>query len=461
MSKDKNVYVCNACGFEAPKWQGQCPGCQEWNTLQETKNAPQGKEQNRRYQGYAGDSLAKPKKLGDVGISGKKTRMKSGFDEFDRVLGGGFVDGGVLLLGGDPGIGKSTLLLQVISKMPNEIARLYVSGEESAEQIAMRAARLGSNSSEVEVFCEVELEKIIGALEASKPKIAVIDSIQTIYSSELGSAPGSVPQVRECSAVLARYAKTSGCVIVIVGHVTKDGGIAGPRVLEHIVDTVLFFEGDPQSSCRMIRAFKNRFGAIHEIGVFSMGENGLEEVGNPSAMFLAKRTKPVAGACVVASSEGARPILAEAQALVEDSHSPNPRRLCVGMDPNRLAMILAVLQKNAQMDCHDQNVFLNITGGIRLGEPGADLPALLAVVSSIRNKPLPDNLVAFGEIGLTGELRMVQKGFERLNESAKLGFTKAIIPRGNIPKQVIPGMEIKHADTVVEALQAIREWESK
>lgn len=416
-----------------------------------------GKESRR--EGYAGASRPEAKTLSKVDVSETKTRHSSGILELDRVLGGGFVEGEVVLIGGDPGIGKSTLLLQTLAHLSAAIPSLYVSGEESLEQIALRAQRLGLNVERVEAICAVELETIMDSLDAKRPKIAVMDSIQTLYSAGLDSAPGTVSQVRECAAALTRFAKTTGTIIVLVGHVTKDGTLAGPRVLEHIVDAVLYFEGDPQMSYRMIRAFKNRFGAIHEVGIFSMTETGLSEVSNPSALFLTHHKSPVSGACVAAISEGTRPMLVEAQTLVEDSRVPNPRRLCVGMDPNRLAMLLAVLQKVAGIDCHDQNVFLNITGGVRISETGGDLPALLSVVSSIRNKPLPDKMIAFGEIGLTGELRMVQKSLERLSEAAKLGFTRALIPSCNIPKQTIPGLEIRGVDNVAEALLALRDWE--
>lgn len=463
MTKSKSAFVCGSCGNESPKWSGKCPACGAWNSLEEVKLATgKASRDAGRHEGYAGRSgTASAQKLAEVDVSETKNRYPSTISELDRVLGGGFVEGSVVLLGGDPGIGKSTLLLQTLSKMSSQLPSLYVSGEESLQQIALRAQRLGLDIANIQAVSAVEVEHILDELSSSKPKIAVIDSIQTLYSSALESAPGTVSQVRECAAALTRFAKTTGTVLVLVGHVTKEGNLAGPRVLEHIVDAVLYFEGDPQMSYRMIRAFKNRFGAVHEVGVFSMGEEGLSEVSNPSALFLTQHKKPVAGACVVAIAEGTRPLLLEVQALVEESPTPNPRRLCVGMDPNRLAMLLAVLQKSAGISTHDLNVFLNITSGARVGETGADLPALLALVSSIRNRPLPSNLLAFGEVGLTGELRLVQKGLERLSEAAKLGFTKAIIPAGNAPKIHLPGIEIKAVDTVAEALLAIREWEQQ
>lgn len=462
MAKAKTAFVCSACGDESPKWGGQCPACKAWNTLSEVRLAPASSKGNQasRREGYAGRGSSKSAPLSSVDTSATRDRHQSGIGELDRVLGGGFVQGAVVLIGGDPGIGKSTLLLQTISKMATRLPALYVSGEESAEQIAMRAKRLGTNQEGIQVVCEVELENILVEMEEQAPKIVIIDSIQTIYSSGLESAPGTVSQVRECAAALTRYAKTTGTTLVLVGHVTKDGALAGPRVLEHIVDAVLYFEGDPQMSHRIIRAFKNRFGGIHEIGVFSMGEDGLSEISNPSALFLNHHKTPVSGACVCAIAEGTRPLLLEVQALVEDTQSPNPRRLCVGLDPNRLAMILAVMQKTADIPTSGQNVFLNITGGARVGETGADLPALLALISSIRNKPLPEGLFAFGEVGLTGEVRSVQKSMERLNEAGKLGFTRAIIPSSCVPKQLPPGVDIRAVDSVVEALAAVNEWEN-
>jgi DNA repair protein RadA/Sms len=456
MSKNKPVFVCNDCGQESVKWAGKCMGCGAWNTITEHRAS---KSKDSKHSGYAGASVPQIKKLSLVDVSEAKTRFSSHNNELNRVLGGGFVEGEVVLLGGDPGIGKSTLLLQTISKMSSAMPTLYVSGEESDEQIALRARRLGLTIDNVDSYCAVELEQILDAMSDKKPKFVVIDSIQTIYSGMLESAPGSVSQVRQCAADLTRYAKTSGTIIVIVGHVTKDGTLAGPRVLEHIVDAVLYFEGDSQMSFRMIRAFKNRFGAVNEIGVFSMGEDGLSEVSNPSALFLTAHKSPVSGACVAAVGEGTRTLLLEVQALVEDSTSPNPTRICVGMDPNRLKMILAVVQKKIGIATSDQNVFLNVTSGVKITETGADLPALLAILSSIRNKPLPSKLIAFGEIGLTGELRIVQRGHERVAEAAKLGFEFALIPSGNMPKHTPKGITIKAIDTLDDALLALQDYE--
>ena len=458
MSKSKTEYACNDCGATSPKWAGQCPVCKAWNTMAEQKVSA---NKESRHTGYAGGQVPTVRKLSTVDVSTTKTRFSSHNNELDRVLGGGFVDGGVVLLGGDPGIGKSTLLLQTICKMAKDLPALYVSGEESDQQIALRARRLGLAIDNVDLFCAVEVETILETMRRTNPKLVVIDSIQTVYSGLLDSAPGSVSQVRQCAADLTRHAKSTGTIIVLVGHVTKDGTLAGPRVLEHIVDAVLYFEGDSQMSFRMIRAFKNRFGAVNEIGVFSMGEDGLSEVANPSALFLTQHKHPVSGACVAAISEGTRSLLLEVQALVEDSASPNPSRLCVGMDPNRLKMILAVMQKSLGISTQDQNVFLNITSGAKINETGGDLPALLAILSSIRNKPLPSKLIAFGEIGLTGELRVVQRGMERLSEAAKMGFEFALIPSANMPKNPPPGLIIKPIDTLDEALLALQDYEQK
>jgi DNA repair protein RadA/Sms len=368
------------------------------------------------------------------------------------VLGGGLVHGGVVLLGGDPGIGKSTLLLQALCHMAITRDVLYVSGEESARQIALRAKRLALVVKEVHLLTEIQLERIQVVLAERKPDVAVIDSIQTVYSETLQSAPGSVAQVRECASQLTRFAKASGSCIILVGHVTKEGALAGPRVLEHMVDTVLYFEGDTQSSFRLIRAFKNRFGAVNELGVFAMTEKGLREVSNPSALFLSHHGEQVPGSCVMVTQEGTRPLLVEIQALVDETHVSNPRRLSVGLEQNRLAMLLAVLHRHAGIPCFDQDVFVNAVGGVKISEPGADLAVLLAIVSSLKNKPLPKKTVVFGEVGLAGEVRPVQRGQERLKEAAKLGFTQAIIPKANKPKQVISGIEVILVERVEDAV---------
>jgi DNA repair protein RadA/Sms len=362
-----------------------------------------------------------------------------------------------VLIGGDPGVGKSTLLLQSLAVMSGQVSALYVSGEESAEQVALRAQRLSLGSEAMELLAEIQLEKIIAALDATRPVIAVIDSIQTVYSDALTSAPGSVAQVRECAAQLTRFAKQSGTVIVLVGHVTKEGALAGPRVLEHIVDTVLYFEGDTHQSFRLVRAFKNRFGAVNELGVFAMTDRGLKGVSNPSAIFLSSHERPVPGSCVLITQEGTRPLLVEVQALVDASHAPNPRRLSVGLEQNRLAMLLAVMHRHAGIACFDQDVFVNAVGGVRITEPAADLAVLLAIVSSLTNRPLPKKLAVFGEVGLAGEVRPAPRGQERLREAAKLGFTHAIIPRANQPKSPIEGIEIVAVERVADAIRHLRE----
>src|SRR5258706_15168391 len=357
---------------------------------------------------------------------------------------------------GCPGIGESTLLVQGAARLSEQAPVLYVRGEESAQQIALRARRLGINASKVQLLAEIELEKIQSALAARKPRVAVIDSIQTLYSSALTSAPGSVAQVRECAAQLTRLSKQTGIAIVFIGHVTKEGALAGPRVLEHMVDTVLYFEGDTHSSFRLVRAFKNRFGAVNELGVFAMTEKGLREVSNPSALFLSQHGAHVAGSCVMVTQEGTRPLLVEVQALVDEAHAPNARRLSVGLEQNRLAMLLAVLHRHAGIAAFDQDVFVNTVGGVKITEPAADLAVLLAIVSSLRNKPLPEKMVVFGEVGLAGEVRAVQRGQERLKEAAKLGFTRAIVPRANAPKQKIAGIELIAVERLGQAVEAIR-----
>ena len=445
MAKSRTLYSCTECGGQSPKWQGQCPHCNAWNTLVETvqESAPS------RFTAVSKTSSIR--RLGDVEAA-DFPRYPTGIAEFDRVLGGGLVEGGVVLIGGDPGIGKSTLLLQALCLMSGSMRVLYVSGEESAQQIALRARRLQLDAGSVEILAEIQLDRIQNALLANDPKIAVVDSIQTLYSDALASAPGSVAQVRECAAQLTRLAKQSGITVILVGHVTKEGAIAGPRVLEHIVDTVLYFEGDTHSSFRLVRAFKNRFGAVNEIGVFAMTERGLREVSNPSALFLSHHEADVAGSCVMVTQEGTRPLLVEVQALVDEAHAPNPRRLTVGLDQNRLAMLLAVLHRHAGIACFDQDVFVNAVGGVRINEPASDLAVLLAIVSSLKNRALPKKLVVFGEIGLAGEVRPVQRGQERLKEAAKLGFSHAIIPRANRPKGGIEGMEIMAVDRLIDAI---------
>ena len=449
MAKTKSIYTCTECGGQSLKWQGQCPHCTAWNTLLETVAEVVHASGVNRFSALAADGRVQT--LAEVEAV-EVPRSPTGVGELDRVLGGGLVEGAVVLIGGDPGIGKSTLLLQALAHMSATQKVLYVSGEESPQQIALRAKRLALNAQSVTLLAEISLEKIIATLKREQPKVAVIDSIQTVYSEALQSAPGSVAQVRECAAQLTRYAKQAGTSIIFVGHVTKEGALAGPRVLEHIVDTVLYFEGETSSSFRLVRAFKNRFGAVNELGVFAMTEKGLREVSNPSALFLSHHGQDVPGSCVMVTQEGTRPLLVEIQALLDEAHAPNPRRLTVGLEQNRLAMLLAVLHRHAGIACFDQDVFVNAVGGVRITEPAADLAVLLAIVSSLKNKPLPGKMVVFGEIGLAGEVRPVQRGQERLKEAAKLGFTRAVIPKANKPKQAISGMDIVTVERLEQAV---------
>jgi len=453
MAKIKTIYSCTECGATSPKWQGQCPGCNQWNTLVESvaEKAPT----NSRFESLA--PAAKLQNLSEIEAR-EVERIATGIGEFDRALGGGLVNGGVVLIGGDPGIGKSTLLLQALAHLSAAHKVLYVSGEESGEQVALRARRLGLDTRRLALMAEINLERILATLQAEQPVVAVIDSIQTLWSDQLSSAPGSVAQVRECAAQLTRLAKQAGITVILVGHVTKEGALAGPRVLEHIVDTVLYFEGDTHSSFRLVRAFKNRFGAVNELGVFAMTETGLKGVSNPSALFLSQHGQDVAGSCVMVTQEGTRPLLVEIQALVDTAHG-NPRRLTVGLDPQRLAMLLAVLHRHAGIVCFDQDVFVNAVGGVKISEPAADLAVLLSITSSLKNKPLPSKLIVFGEVGLAGEIRPAPRGQERLKEAAKLGFTRALIPEANRPKQAIPGMEVIAVKRVEEAVARIREME--
>ena len=456
MAKSKTVYTCTECGGTAPKWAGQCPHCQQWNTLVETVAQP-ASGAGARFQSLA--SSATVRKLSEIDAE-DVPRFSSGIDEFDRVLGGGLVGGGVVLIGGDPGIGKSTLPLQALSNLSATRRVLYVSGEESGSQIALRAHRLGIESQNLALLAEIQLERIQATIETEKPEVVVIDSIQTLYSEALTSAPGSVAQVRECAAQLTRIAKRLDVTTILVGHVTKEGALAGPRVLEHIVDTVLYFEGDTHSSYRLVRAFKNRFGAVNELGVFAMTERGLRGVANPSALFLSQHEQVVPGSCVLVTQEGTRPLLVEIQALVDTANVPNPRRLAVGLEQNRLAMLLAVLHRHAGIACFDQDVFLNAVGGVKITEPAADLAVLLAIHSSMRNKPLPRGLVVFGEIGLAGEIRPTPRGQERLKEAAKLGFSIAVIPKANAPKQAIDGLEVIAVERIEQAIDRVRALEA-
>jgi DNA repair protein RadA/Sms len=447
MAKPKSVFVCTECGASALKWMGLCPSCGEAGTLS---------EQAAERGGRAAGPAASPVPLAQIAAR-EAARMPTGLAELDRVLGGGLVAGQVTLIGGDPGIGKSTLLLQALAALADARQVLYVSGEESAEQVALRARRLGVGGAQVGLLAEIQLERVLASLQAARPEVAVVDSIQTLWSDTLQSAPGSVAQVRECAAQLARHAKKAGSALFIVGHVTKEGAIAGPRVLEHIVDTVLYFEGDPHSQFRLVRAVKNRFGAVNELGVFAMTDGGLRGVSNPSALFLQRHEKDVAGSCVLATLEGTRPLLVEIQALVDAAHAPNPRRLTVGLEQNRLAMLLAVLHRHAGIATMDQDVFVNAVGGVRIGEPAADLAVALAIVSSLTDRPVPGKVLAFGEVGLAGEVRPAPRGQDRLKEAAKLGFTRAIVPKANTPKAKIAGLEVIAVERVEQAVRLLRE----
>ena len=448
MAKPKSAYVCSDCGATALQWFGSCPSCGAAGTLNETVSE---RGSVRRLSGTAPGAVS----LQDVETR-QLERLSTGIGELDRVLGGGLVAGQVVLIGGDPGIGKSTLLLQALSELGGSSKTLYISGEESAEQIAMRARRLALDARAVKLIAEIQLERIVASLQAQRPEVAVVDSIQTLWSEALESAPGSVAQLRECTAQLARHAKKSGTALFIIGHVTKEGAIAGPRVLEHIVDTVLYFEGDPHSSFRLVRAVKNRFGAVNELGVFAMTDKGLRVVANPSALFLSNHEKNVPGSCVLATLEGTRPLLVEIQALVDSAHTPNPRRLSVGLEQNRLAMLLAVLNRHAGIATYEQDVFVNAVGGVRIGEPAADLAVTLAIVSSLTDRPIAAKTAVFGEIGLAGEVRPAPRGQDRLKEAAKLGFEKAIVPKANLPKAKIAGIEVIAVERVDQAVQVLR-----
>ncbi len=450
MAKSKSVYICAECGGRTLKWAGQCPECNAWNTLSETVEQPAVK--NTRFAEFGEKQTVT--RLRDVEI-GDVQRISSGIRELDRVLGGGLVPGSVVLIGGDPGIGKSTLLLQNLAAISATTSALYVTGEESMQQIALRAQRLELNAADLRLLADNQLESILTTIDKDTPNVVVGDSIQTFYTDELSSAPGSVAQVRECGARLVRLAKQIGCIVILVGHVTKEGHLAGPRILEHMVDAVLYFEGDKSSRYRLIRAIKNRFGAVNEIGVFAMTEKGLREVTNPSAMFINRHDHSSPGSVVVASQEGTRPLLVEVQALVDPSTASNPRRLCVGLEQNRLAMLLAVLHRHAGYSLASQDVFVNVVGGVRINEPAADIPIALAAVSSYLDKPVPRDVIAFGEIGLTGEVRPVQRGVDRLREAAKLGFKRALIPAANKPKQSPSGIKIIPLERVSDCLKIL------
>ncbi|MET0892795.1 MAG: DNA repair protein RadA [Pseudoxanthomonas sp.] len=453
--KSRTAYVCAECGAEHNKWQGQCGECGAWNSLSEIvlESASAAPPAARR-SGWAG-KLEAPRitALKDV-RSSEEARVSTGIGEFDRVLGGGLVEGAVVLVGGDPGIGKSTLLLQAMAQMSQTLPSLYVTGEESLAQVAGRALRLGLPMDGLQALAETGIEKILDHAVAAQPKIIVADSVQTLWTESLTAAPGSVSQVRESAARLVRYAKETGTAVFLIGHVTKDGGIAGPRVLEHMVDAVLYFEGESGSRFRVLRAFKNRFGAVNELGVFAMGEKGLKEVPNPSAIFLSGGSTQQPGSCVMVTREGTRPLLVEVQALVDSSPLSNPRRVAVGLEQNRLAMLLAVLHRHGGIVTSDQDVFVNVVGGIRVQETAADLPVLLAVLSSLRDKPLAEKTIAFGEVGLSGEIRPIPNGEERLREAATHGFKRAIVAKGNAPKGgSYKGLEVIAVERLSDALE--------
>lgn len=452
MAKTKVQYYCTSCGSVHTKWNGQCSDCGAWNTLEESIAAPAQTAKNPRFTGYAGEA-ATVRSLKEIHIQ-EDPRTPTGVQELDRVLGGGLVAGSVVLIGGDPGIGKSTILLQTLCDLP-EISSLYVTGEESLQQVSLRARRLGLKADHLRLLTETGVETVIALAQLEKPQIMVIDSIQTLYTEQLQSAPGSVSQIRESAAQLVRFAKQTQTTLFIVGHVTKEGTLAGPRVLEHMVDTVLYFEGDPGGRYRILRAVKNRFGAVNELGVFAMTEQGLKGVSNPSAIFLSRHEEPVSGSAIMVTREGTRPLLVEVQALVDTSHAGHARRVTLGMEQNRLAMLLAVLHRHGGISMYDQDVFINIVGGVKISETAADLPLLLAALSSFRSRPLPVDVVIFGEVGLAGEIRPVPNGEERLREAAKHGFKQAIVPKANKPHQAIQGMKVTAVARLEEAMAAL------
>lgn len=449
--KTRSSYVCNACGARQPKWAGQCPDCGAWNSMVETAEIARPVVRG----GYAG-AAESPRVESLAAVSPEdRVRIQSGIGELDRVLGGGLVTGSVVLIGGDPGIGKSTLLLQASASLARHMPVLYVSGEESPQQIGLRAHRLGLAGEGIRLLAETRVEAILAAAAQERPRVMVVDSIQTLYTDTLQSAPGSVSQVREAAAQLVRFAKQQDTVVFLVGHVTKDGTLAGPRVLEHMVDTVLYFEGEPGGAFRLVRSVKNRFGAVHELGVFAMGDRGLREVKNPSAIFLSRHDEAVPGSLIMVTREGTRPLLVEVQALVDESPLANPRRVALGLDGNRLSMLLAVLHRHGGVAMFNQDVFVNVVGGVRITETAVDLPLVMAVLSSYRDRPLPLDLAVFGEVGLSGEVRPVPNGPDRLREAAKHGVRRAIVPVGNVPKEGVEGLEITAVKTLAEALEGV------
>lgn len=456
MVKQRSAYVCNDCGSDYSNWQGQCKDCGAWNTLTEIKLSSSPRQaKDARFSGFAGVAgKQKMQTLDKINLK-ELPRFSSGAGEFDRVLGGGLVHGSAILIGGNPGAGKSTLLLQTMCHLAQSMDALYVTGEESLQQVAMRAQRLGLPTDKLNMLCETNIELICAQAEQLKPKVLVVDSIQVVHSDDITSAPGSVSQVRECAAYLTRYAKQTGTVLFLVGHVTKDGSLAGPKVLEHMIDCSILLEGTGDSRFRTLRGQKNRFGAVNELGVFAMTEEGLKEVRNPSAIFLSRASKPSSGSLAMVVWEGTRPLLVEIQALVDDSPLGSPRRVAVGLEQNRLAMLLAVLHRHGGLQVGDQDVFANVVGGVKVLETSADLALLLAIVSSFRDQILPQELVVFGEVGLAGEIRPVPSGQERILEAAKHGFSRAIVPKANMPKRKIEGMEVVGVSSLLEALEAI------
>ena len=448
----KTAYVCNDCGAEFSRWQGQCSACKAWNTISEVRLiSASNSTKNDRFSGYAGETRAKIQTLSEISLQ-ETPRFTSGFKELDRVLGGGIVPGSAILIGGHPGAGKSTLLLQVMCGLAKNMTALYVTGEESLQQVAMRANRLNLPTDKLNMLSETSVEQICNLADQLKPQIIVVDSIQVMHLSDIQSSPGSVAQVRECASFLTRYAKTRQVAIIMVGHVTKDGTLAGPKVLEHAIDCSLLLEGEADSRFRTLRSHKNRFGAVNELGIFGMTEQGLREVKNPSAIFLSRGDEQTPGSSVMVLWEGTRPLLVEIQALVDHSMLANPRRVAVGLEQNRLALLLAVLHRHGGLQMSDQDVFVNVVGGVKVGETGADLALLLALISSFRNRPLPQDLVVFGEVGLAGEIRPVTSGQERISEAAKHGFKRAIVPFANKPKSAVENMEVFTVKKLSDAL---------
>ena len=448
----KTAYVCNDCGAEFSRWQGQCSACKAWNTISEVRLiSASNSTKNDRFSGYAGETRAKIQTLSEISLQ-ETPRFTSGFKELDRVLGGGIVPGSAILIGGHPGAGKSTLLLQVMCGLAKNMTALYVTGEESLQQVAMRANRLNLPTDKLNMLSETSVEQICNLADQLKPQIIVVDSIQVMHLSDIQSSPGSVAQVRECASFLTRYAKTRQVAIIMVGHVTKDGTLAGPKVLEHAIDCSLLLEGEADSRFRTLRSHKKRFGAVNELGVFGMTEQGLREVKNPSAIFLSRGDEQTPGSSVMVLWEGTRPLLVEIQALVDHSMLANPRRVAVGLEQNRLALLLAVLHRHGGLQMSDQDVFVNVVGGVKVGETGADLALLLALISSFRNRPLPQDLVVFGEVGLAGEIRPVTSGQERISEAAKHGFKRAIVPFANKPKSAVENMEVFTVKKLSDAL---------